>query len=68
MDTFILLGIIPGTSFQINFDDWVRGMILLSGLLLCWLLFRNRLKIALLLFFITMRWRNPADVLTARTA
>jgi len=63
MDAFILLGIIPGTSFQINFDDWVRGVMLLAGLLLCWALLRNRYKIEFVLFFLTIRWRDPAEVM-----
>jgi len=58
MDSFLMLGIIPGTSFQINFDDWVRGIVILVGLLIAWVIFRNRYKIELVLFFLTLRWHK----------
>lgn len=60
MDTFLMLGIVPGTSFQIDFDIWVRGIILLCGLLLISAIFRNRYKIEFVVFFLTLRWQNPA--------
>lgn len=63
MDALVLLGIIPGTSFQIDFNDWVLGMVVLCGLLLALAIFRNRYKIEFMLFFLTLRWRKPTKAM-----
>lgn len=63
MDALLLLGIIPGTTFQIDFDDWVRGMVVLCGLLVTLVIFRNRYKIEFVVFFLTLRWRGSIKIM-----
>ena len=43
MESFIVLGLIPGTHFQINFLAWIIGFILVFDALLLWRLVQTKL-------------------------
>lgn len=55
MDTFLLLGIIPGTNIQINFVNWLVGTIGLVLLALLYVTAKRRLATKILVLLALRR-------------
>ena len=67
MTAFLMLGIIPGTDIQIDFNTWLMSMGMLCLLCIVFAIYRKHI-IAKVRIALTIRRTNPTAILTARLA
>lgn len=67
MVAFLMLGIIPGTDIQIDFNTWLLSMGGICTLLTTFVIYRIHI-IAKFRIALTIRRTNPTAILTARLA